>query len=64
MSQDGKIAALIVAAGGGSRMGGGVPKQFRDLGGRPMLGWSHAAFTPHPAVGIVLTMVGARQIDH
>ncbi|APX66323.1 bifunctional 2-C-methyl-D-erythritol 4-phosphate cytidylyltransferase/2-C-methyl-D-erythritol 2,4-cyclodiphosphate synthase [Sphingomonas sp. gentR] len=64
MSQDGKIAALIVAAGGGSRMGGGVPKQFRDLGGRPMLSWSHAAFTSHPAVDIVLTMVAEEQIDH
>lgn len=63
MSQDGKIAALIVAAGGGSRMGGGIPKQFRDLGGRPMLGWSHAAFASHPAVDTVLTVVAEEQMD-
>ncbi len=64
MSQDGKIAALIVAAGGGSRMGGGVPKQFRDLGGRPMLTWSHAAFSTHPAIATVLTVVAKDQRDH
>ena len=64
MSQNGKIAALIVAAGGGSRMGGGVPKQFRDLGGRPMLRWSHDAFASHPAVDLVLTMIAEEQIDH
>ncbi|WP_294280925.1 bifunctional 2-C-methyl-D-erythritol 4-phosphate cytidylyltransferase/2-C-methyl-D-erythritol 2,4-cyclodiphosphate synthase [uncultured Sphingomonas sp.] len=64
MSQDGKIAALIVAAGGGSRMGGGVPKQFRDLGGRPMLHWSHAAFSAHPAIDMVLTVVAEDQRDH
>ncbi|WP_294272573.1 bifunctional 2-C-methyl-D-erythritol 4-phosphate cytidylyltransferase/2-C-methyl-D-erythritol 2,4-cyclodiphosphate synthase [Sphingomonas yabuuchiae] len=64
MSQNGKIAALIVAAGGGSRMGGGMPKQFRDLGGRPMLRWSHDAFASHPAVDLVLTMIAEEQIDH
>ncbi len=64
MSQDGKIAALIVAAGGGSRMGGGVPKQFRNLGGRPMLAWSHAAFSTHPAIDTVLTVVAEDQRDH
>lgn len=64
MSQDGKIAALIVAAGGGSRMGGGVPKQFRNLGGRPMLAWSHAALSTHPAIATVLTVVAEDQRDH
>ncbi len=61
MSQTEKIAALIVAAGGGTRMGGGTPKQFRDLGGRPMLAWSHDAFRTHPAIATVLTMVGGDQ---
>ncbi|WP_394664377.1 bifunctional 2-C-methyl-D-erythritol 4-phosphate cytidylyltransferase/2-C-methyl-D-erythritol 2,4-cyclodiphosphate synthase [uncultured Sphingomonas sp.] len=64
MSQDGKIAALIVAAGGGSRMGGGVPKQFRDLGGRPMLAWSHVAFSTHSAIDTVLTVVAEDHQDH
>jgi len=63
MSENGKIAGLIVAAGGGSRMGGGVPKQFRDLGGRPMLTWSHAAFAGHPAIDPVLIMVAPDQLE-
>jgi len=29
--------ALIPAAGGGSRFGGSLPKQYADLGGRPLL---------------------------
>lgn len=36
--------ALIVAAGRGTRAGGSVPKQYRDLGGQPVLARSVAAF--------------------
>jgi len=36
-------AIIIVAAGSGSRLGGEIPKQFRLLGGRPVLAWSVAA---------------------
>ncbi|MDE6623528.1 MAG: 2-C-methyl-D-erythritol 4-phosphate cytidylyltransferase [Alistipes sp.] len=32
-----RIATIIVAGGSGSRCGGGLPKQFRLLGGRPVL---------------------------
>lgn len=32
-----RIATIIVAGGSGSRCGGGLPKQFRFLGGRPVL---------------------------
>ncbi len=35
-----KAAAIIVAAGSGSRLGGQVPKQFLTLGGKPVLRWS------------------------
>lgn len=31
---------IIVAAGRGDRFGGGIPKQFLPLGGRPVLHWS------------------------
>jgi 2-C-methyl-D-erythritol 4-phosphate cytidylyltransferase/2-C-methyl-D-erythritol 2,4-cyclodiphosphate synthase len=40
MPRDVKTAALIVAAGRGHRSGGGVPKQYRALGGKPILGWA------------------------
>ncbi len=35
-----KAAAIIVAAGTGSRLGGDVPKQFLMLGGKSVLRWS------------------------
>ena len=35
-----EAAAIIVAAGSGSRLGGQVPKQFLMLGGKPVLRWS------------------------
>ncbi len=35
----GEWAALILAAGEGRRLGGGVPKVLREVGGRPMLAW-------------------------
>ena len=38
------IAVIIVAAGRGTRMGEGPPKQWRDLGGRPVLAWTLRAF--------------------
>lgn len=31
------LAALLVAGGSGSRLGGDIPKQFQDFGGRPLL---------------------------
>ena len=38
------IAVVIVAAGRGSRMGGGVPKQWRDLRGKPVVAHTIDAF--------------------
>jgi 2-C-methyl-D-erythritol 4-phosphate cytidylyltransferase len=35
---------VIAAAGSGERLGAGGPKAFVQLGGRPMLAWSLAAF--------------------
>jgi 2-C-methyl-D-erythritol 4-phosphate cytidylyltransferase/2-C-methyl-D-erythritol 2,4-cyclodiphosphate synthase len=32
-----EMAILVVAAGRGSRAGAGLPKQYRDIGGRPLL---------------------------
>ncbi|WP_291732758.1 bifunctional 2-C-methyl-D-erythritol 4-phosphate cytidylyltransferase/2-C-methyl-D-erythritol 2,4-cyclodiphosphate synthase [Leisingera sp. F5] len=37
-------AALIVAAGRGTRAGGGTPKQWRPLKGRRVIDWTLAAF--------------------
>ena len=53
----GPAAALVVAAGQGVRAGGGVPKQYRPLFGRPMLAHAVGAFLGHPAVGPVVVVV-------
>jgi 2-C-methyl-D-erythritol 4-phosphate cytidylyltransferase/2-C-methyl-D-erythritol 2,4-cyclodiphosphate synthase len=44
------VTALIVAAGKGERAGGGVPKQFRCVGGKPVLRWAVESLIHHPAV--------------
>jgi 2-C-methyl-D-erythritol 4-phosphate cytidylyltransferase/2-C-methyl-D-erythritol 2,4-cyclodiphosphate synthase len=45
-----KIAALLVAAGTGSRFGGPTPKQFFVLGGQPVLRHAAQALLPHVSV--------------
>jgi 2-C-methyl-D-erythritol 4-phosphate cytidylyltransferase / 2-C-methyl-D-erythritol 2,4-cyclodiphosphate synthase len=57
----GKTAAIIVAAGSGSRAGDGVPKQFRMLQGKPMLRHSVEAFAKHPAIDAIIVVVGDGQ---
>ena len=44
-----RLTAIIVAAGGGTRMGGEVEKQFRLFAGKPVLAHSVEAFLQHPA---------------
>ncbi|MFL6764886.1 MAG: bifunctional 2-C-methyl-D-erythritol 4-phosphate cytidylyltransferase/2-C-methyl-D-erythritol 2,4-cyclodiphosphate synthase [Sphingomicrobium sp.] len=55
--------ALIVAAGKGERLGGGVPKQYRMLGGKPVLRWAVESLIRHPAVRSVRVVVGQGQQD-
>ena len=56
-----KTVALIVAAGKGERTGGTLPKQFALVAGRPMLAWSYAALSAHPAIDEVLVVIGDGQ---
>jgi 2-C-methyl-D-erythritol 4-phosphate cytidylyltransferase/2-C-methyl-D-erythritol 2,4-cyclodiphosphate synthase len=53
--------ALIVAAGRGVRLGGGLPKQYRLLGGKPVLRRAVEALASHPAVARVRVVIGAGQ---
>jgi 2-C-methyl-D-erythritol 4-phosphate cytidylyltransferase/2-C-methyl-D-erythritol 2,4-cyclodiphosphate synthase len=53
--------ALIVAAGKGERAGGGVPKQYRMLGGKPVLRWAVEALIRHPAVQSARVVIGSGQ---
>ncbi|MGR3824520.1 MAG: bifunctional 2-C-methyl-D-erythritol 4-phosphate cytidylyltransferase/2-C-methyl-D-erythritol 2,4-cyclodiphosphate synthase [Salipiger marinus] len=49
-----KTAAIIVAAGRGSRAGGGVPKQWRPLAGRSVARWTLEAFAPFGPMVLVI----------
>ncbi|HEX5258137.1 MAG TPA: bifunctional 2-C-methyl-D-erythritol 4-phosphate cytidylyltransferase/2-C-methyl-D-erythritol 2,4-cyclodiphosphate synthase [Sphingomicrobium sp.] len=55
------VTALIVAAGTGSRMGGEVPKQYRPLGGKPVLRWAVESLIRHPALRTTRVVVGRGQ---
>lgn len=52
-----RCAVLVVAAGRGRRFGGDLPKQYRDLGGRPVLRHSLALFRAHPQVSQVRAVI-------
>lgn len=59
------VAALIVAAGRGSRAAGeaGRPKQYCQIGGVPMIGRSIGAFAAHPGVGEILVVIHPDDVD-
>jgi 2-C-methyl-D-erythritol 4-phosphate cytidylyltransferase/2-C-methyl-D-erythritol 2,4-cyclodiphosphate synthase len=50
-------AALIVAAGRGTRAGPGGPKQYRLLGGIPVLRRTLATFAAHPEIDQVIAVI-------
>jgi len=45
-----KFVALVPAAGSGSRMGGGLPKQYLPLSGRPLIEHTLRALAAHPRI--------------
>ncbi len=48
---------LIVAAGRGHRLGGPIPKQYRELKGIPILRYTAAALLRHPAIAAVQVVI-------
>ncbi len=58
------ISALIVAAGSGSRMGGHLPKQFRPIGGLPVIAHAVDALASHPSISTVRVVIGGGQEEH
>src|SRR4051794_21299034 len=48
--------ALLVAAGSGERLGGGRPKAFVELAGRPMLAWSLEALRAAGLTEVVVAL--------
>jgi 2-C-methyl-D-erythritol 4-phosphate cytidylyltransferase len=51
------VGVVVVAAGQGSRLGGSVPKQFREVAGIPLVVRALRPFLDHPDVAqVVLTL--------
>ena len=55
------VTALIVAAGKGERLGGDVPKQYRSIGGKPVLRWAVESLASHPSIDQVRIVIGSGQ---
>jgi 2-C-methyl-D-erythritol 4-phosphate cytidylyltransferase/2-C-methyl-D-erythritol 2,4-cyclodiphosphate synthase len=51
------VAAVIVAAGRGSRAGGGLPKAYRRLGGASMIRFSLTSFSRHGEIDLVQPVI-------
>ncbi len=56
-------AALVVAAGRGTRFGGDLPKVFVDLAGSPLFLWALRAYDRSEAVSRLLLAVSADYLD-
>jgi 2-C-methyl-D-erythritol 4-phosphate cytidylyltransferase / 2-C-methyl-D-erythritol 2,4-cyclodiphosphate synthase len=55
------VTALIVGAGKGERLGGELPKQYRPIGGKPVLRWAVEALAGHPSIDQVCVVIGEGQ---
>jgi 2-C-methyl-D-erythritol 4-phosphate cytidylyltransferase/2-C-methyl-D-erythritol 2,4-cyclodiphosphate synthase len=51
------VHALIVAAGKGIRAGGGTPKQYRPVAGKPLLRHSIEGLITHPGIDAVTVII-------
>lgn len=54
-----QIAAIIVAAGRGTRVGGPIPKQWRTLAGRTVTAWSLEVFQTSPLIQRIVLVLHA-----
>jgi 2-C-methyl-D-erythritol 4-phosphate cytidylyltransferase / 2-C-methyl-D-erythritol 2,4-cyclodiphosphate synthase len=59
----GRVAAVVVAAGRGQRVGGDVPKQYRNIAGEPVIRPALAAFLTHPRIDVVQPVIHAQDAE-
>lgn len=64
MRQGMRIHAIIVAAGSGIRAGGGVPKQYRAVAGKPLLRHAVERLQGHPAISGVTVVINPEWRAH
>lgn len=58
-----QIAALIVAAGRGSRAGGVVPKQWQVVSGKRVIDHTIDLFAQHPKINRIMTVLHAADLQ-
>jgi 2-C-methyl-D-erythritol 4-phosphate cytidylyltransferase len=51
--------AVVPAAGRGTRLGGDIPKQYRDVAGVPLIGHTLRALLSHPSVDGAVVVIAA-----
>ncbi|MCI5222107.1 MAG: 2-C-methyl-D-erythritol 4-phosphate cytidylyltransferase, partial [Candidatus Electrothrix sp. AR4] len=56
-------AAIIPAAGFGTRMGGGIPKQFLELAGVPVLVRTLRVFLDHPDIHCIMLVLPPEHLE-
>ena len=54
--------AIIVAAGSGTRFGGETPKQFIDIGGKPLLVHTLECFERSPSIDSMILVLAADRV--
>ena len=59
----GQVAAIVLAAGAGTRMAGGGNKVFLEINGVPMLDWSLRVFDEAPSVDRVVLVAARSDLD-
>ncbi len=57
------VAALIVAAGRGSRAGGAKPKQWQHIAGRPVIEHTLERFARHPRIDRIMVVLHPDDMD-
>ena len=57
------VAAVVVAAGRGERAGASIPKQYRPIGGEPMIRATLRAFVGHPRIDLVQAVINPNYRD-
>lgn len=64
MSKKKRCTAIVLAAGQGSRMGTKIQKQYLEIGGKPLLYYSLAAFEESEIIDDIILVVGEGQLAY
>jgi 2-C-methyl-D-erythritol 4-phosphate cytidylyltransferase len=61
-SMRGDVAALVAAAGSGTRLGPGAPKALRELGGASLLEHAVSRLAQAPSIGLIVVAAPAEHV--